>query len=406
MHIEIEKKNHIRKGISTFISFLVTLAMYAGAKFYLIVIMCLALLYGKGDSKYEVFSKLSRIIILLIPFIIILLVLVFFSIATGNQVSFVLFETRDVFITIFLLVVFTVATSDCNNTKRMINGIERAMAFVGLIKVCMVLYCLVTGFSLFVMVKDLSLLMGWRLQTYSTSLNFIARVQFSFDCVVPFILFFSTTKLINKENNRFVTITVFCLLLISVLLSMSRAFWAMSILFIMLAILINSSFKKTLLIIVSLTIFSSFALTSTYVNEILDSRMDANVNYSSDLERTIQNDHLYAKFNESPLLGKGIGYFIPDYTRAEGDARYTYESQVLSMFVKLGVVGFILLNGSLIFFCFKYDSSYKNKKLRKIFIKTVMIFSWLAMGAVNPLLYMTSGAMMLYLSSKVNCFIK
>ncbi|MCL1027836.1 O-antigen ligase family protein [Serratia silvae] len=389
-------------------AYVFNILLSVGAKFIFIIPFAAILLFKSKDTKVNLSKTLARALIVSLPMLIILTMLSLYSIASGNSLDFVFFEARDVFIAIFLLSIMIAATRNEFDTHRMVASVEKVVAFIGLIKVGMILYCALTGMSLYLMVKGLSEFMGWTLQSYTTSVNFIARVQFPYDCIIPLVLFFSFSKLLQGDGNRKERLLVISLILISVFFTMSRAFWALSLVMIFTAVLLNSSMKKifTFFAMAFVSLLIVYFSASRYIDEAVSSRINAETNYSSDSYRIMQNNKLINKFDSAPMLGKGIGYFIPDFTRAVGDARYTYESQLLSMFMKIGLLGVIALFGSFIYTCFAYDDSYKNKPIKKIMIKCIMILSWLGMGAVNPLLFVTNGAMMLYLASRTNYFIK
>lgn len=144
--------------------------------------------------------------------------------------------------------------------------------------------------------------------------------------------------------------------------------------YVFLAIYNNLKNKRSFKYISLISLFLAFGYLATYdtTNQIISDRFNTNLTSASDEARTIQNGLLYPQFQQAELFGKGIGYFIPYFTRGEGDNKYAYESQLLAMFMKLGIFGFITL---LCWFLYTSFSFEKNIGFKLLFTKLIFFCS-------------------------------
>ncbi|WAT02535.1 hypothetical protein [Rouxiella chamberiensis] len=126
------------------------------------------------------------------------------------------------------------------------------------------------------------------------------------------------------------------------------------------------------------------------MDKILETRIGGSINTSSDVVRDMQSNAMSHHYLDSPILGHGIGYFIPTLIRSP-ESPYVYENQTQSMLMDMGFVGgaiYLLVIALVIF-----GSCYNRFETR--FINIALTFGflalWMAGGMFNPLLFGASG---------------
>lgn len=373
--------------------------IYISPKFYLVAFA--------GIINYRRASEITKSIFITLPFLAILCWFVILSTLQGNDTKYALLESRDILMSAITLAIMIGVSQDREASKAMIQCVVGVAALFALFKVLFIIYCAVTGSNAYFLIKQFSTAAGISLQSYQTGIPYIARLQVPYDCVLPFALFYSVSNILNNgvKIRGVLTITF---LIISLLLTMARAFWAIGLVMIISALFINSSPKRFFAFVFGATLFCTivYSFSSDIINETFSARFDSSRNSSSDIERIIQNDGLIEVFEQNQLVGRGIGYFIPDLKRSTGDDSYAYESQSLALLMKLGLIGWAALLFLVIFTCFYYDIKDNGFSLRKIMIKILFIAAWFITGSVNPLLFSTQGALMLYMCSRSNVMVR
>ncbi|WP_409159190.1 O-antigen ligase family protein [Pectobacterium sp. B2J-2] len=344
---------------------------------------------------------IKRMILKLLPFFIFLSLATLYSVFQGNVNSNVFGQLRDILLSI-IVAVFLICSSEYsrNNNALIYEAIKRMFVTIAIIKIGILIFSLLSGIAMgdiITWIRDV-----WNIQMMSLGVQgtFIARLQIPLDSAVPFFMYFVTTEIILKKNKKLSIYFVFVLLIISMLLTLSRAFWVETIFFIALAIFIEANtikiFKIVMLGLTGVFLLLTLTPVGEIVLKVIETRFggDNTSNLSSDVERIWQNRMLLNSFWQSPILGHGIGYFIPNAIRSE-DTPYLYESQSLSMLMTLGLLGSGLLLILYIKLCFDSICKDSNGGMR-FFVPLIFISFWIFSGSVNPLLFGASGGLIIF----------
>lgn len=120
------------------------------------------------------------------------------------------------------------------------------------------------------------------------------------------------------------------------------------------------------------------------VIEMIKFRFFSSFTAESDSVRQIQMEKLIQGITEKPVWGHGMGSYIPDYIRSNS-VPFSYEIEYLSFGYQIGIAGFILLIGGIIWIYFRKITEYcrKNKIIIQIF--TLICLGWfIVRPAFNP----------------------
>lgn len=354
---------------------------------------------------------IKKFIINTLPFGMFLVVAILYSLSNMNSVENVLGESRDILLSVFVAV-FLISCCDISddNRKLIYKTLKATFVFIAIMKVLILFFSVATGVPMPLIISWIR--DSWNIQMMSLGVEgtFLARLQIPLDSAVPFFLYFVTKELILVNKNKLRIISAFILLLVSMLLTLSRAFWAETILFVGLAILFEAgvvrAFKIALVSIISTTVLLLLTPLGTLIFKLIDTRFGKTslANSASDLERVWQNQMLYNSFIDSPVFGHGLGYFIPNAMRSV-TTPYLYESQSLSMLMTLGVVGTAVLLLLYVFLCIKTIYIDTNGRV-KIIVPAVFLIMWIFSGSVNPLLFGASGGVIIFLTAKTSSLYK
>ncbi|HDX8784854.1 TPA: O-antigen ligase domain-containing protein [Klebsiella michiganensis] len=354
---------------------------------------------------------IKKFIINTLPFGMFLVVAILYSLSNMNSVENVLGESRDILLSVFVAV-FLISCCDISddNRKLIYKTLKATFVFIAIMKVLILIFSVATGVPMPLIISWIR--DSWNIQMMSLGVEgtFLARLQIPLDSAVPFFLYFVTKELILVNKNKLRIISAFILLLVSMLLTLSRAFWAETILFVGLAILFEAgvvrAFKIALVSIISTTVLLLLTPLGTLIFKLIDTRFGKTslANSASDLERVWQNQMLYNSFIDSPVFGHGLGYFIPNAMRSV-TTPYLYESQSLSMLMTLGVVGTAVLLLLYVFLCIKTIYIDTNGRV-KIIVPAVFLIMWIFSGSVNPLLFGASGGVIIFLTAKTSSLYK
>ncbi|MGR7475339.1 O-antigen ligase family protein [Klebsiella aerogenes] len=354
---------------------------------------------------------IKKFVINALPFCLFLVAAILYSLGNLNAVDNVLGESRDILLSVFVAV-FLLSCCDVSddNRKLIYKTLKATFVFIAIVKVLILIFSVVTGVPMPLIISWIR--DSWNIQMMSLGVEgtFLARLQIPLDSAVPFFLYFVTKELIFTTEKKYRVITAFVFLLISMLLTLSRAFWAETILFVGLAILFEAgiirAFRIALVSVITTTLLLLLTPLGTLVFKLIDTRFGKTsmANSASDLERVWQNQMLYNSFIDSPVFGHGLGYFIPNAMRSI-TTPYLYESQSLSMLMTLGVLGTLVLFLLYVFLCFKTIYNDNNGRL-KIIVPAIFLVMWVFSGSVNPLLFGASGGVIIFLTAKTSSLYK
>ncbi|RYM75080.1 O-antigen ligase family protein [Serratia liquefaciens] len=337
----------------------------------------------------------------LLPFIVFMLLSVIYSTAMGNEIGNILGQTRDIFLAIIVAALLITACKFKDNANICYQTIKKCFVIISLAKLMILAYALISGAGVVSLVKQISDAWGIEMMTMGVDNSFLGRIQIPMDSATPFFLYFYTKELLNKEKFFSWASIAYFMLLISMLLTFSRLMWGQTAIFIMLAVYIESSTSRILKLTLVGSILSALVLFFTPIGDAVLSIVEARVsgqeiNDSSDMERMLQNRMLLNEVYNHPIIGHGLGYYIPNLTRSSS-MRYLYETQSLSMVMTMGVLGALIFL-MLIFWLVLP----REKNISKFIGPLFFLFFWVICGSFNPFLFGASGGVILYLSSQFN----
>ncbi|GAA3884345.1 hypothetical protein GCM10022405_07180 [Gibbsiella dentisursi] len=337
----------------------------------------------------------------LFPFVIFILISIIFSISMGNEIGNIIGQTRDIFLTIIVAALLITACKYNDSDSTCYETIKKCFIIIAVAKLLMLAYAFATGVNVTALVKQVTEVWGIEMMTMGTTDSVVGRIQIPMDAATPYFLYFYTKELIEKRKiNSFSTI-IFSLLCFSMLLTFSRLMWFQTALFIIIAVLVEASMTRIIIIsivgIIVLALLMYFTPLGGMITSIIDSRINGqNINDASDIERLIQNRGIINEIYKYPVLGQGLGHYIPNLTRS-ASTKYLYETQSLSMVMVFGMLGvFIFL---LLIFWLVLP---REKKVYKYYGPVFFLFFWGACGSFNPFLFGASGGVILYLSARFN----
>ncbi|MFC3395026.1 O-antigen ligase family protein [Brenneria rubrifaciens] len=386
-------------------SFLINLSIYLMAlRSPLIILSMCAYIFSSQ-------IMIRRMVFKTFPFIVFLLLATIYSIVQGNVEEYILGQARDILLSV-VVASFLICCCDLSNDNRVViyKTIKKMFVIIAIIKIAILVFSLLSGVpmgDIITWIRD-----TWNIQMMSLGVQgtFISRLQIPLDSAVPFFMYFITREIIHSQSNRFLLYSCFALLIISMLLTLSRTFWAETVFFIALAIILEAKLWKVFKICILGTVVIFVLLTMTPLGElifkIIETRFggDNNPNMASDAERIWQNRVLLYEFWKKPILGHGIGYFIPNALRSEVTP-YLYESQSLSMLMAMGFIGagvLLVLYMNLCFSSIHKDTSGKTKFI----VPLIFTFFWIFSGSVNPLLFGASGGLIIFFIAKFHVLYK
>lgn len=127
--------------------------------------------------------------------------------------------------------------------------------------------------------------------------------------------------------------------------------------------------------------------------DLLNERFSGNTAEYSDEIRTVQFEYILSAIMERPLLGWGTGAYLKNYIRSQ-ISLYGYELEYLSFFMQFGIIGFILIIGSLLFVVFKMCMA--GKMFKKLYwFSLFSIVFWAIKPIYNPTFLSSASAAVL-----------
>ena len=343
-----------------------------------------------------------------LPFIIFILIEVIYSISNGNDLANIIGQSRDILLAIIVFA-FLLSSSftSMSVNYNIYKSLRNVFVFIGVVKILVIIFAAVTG-------TQVSDIISWFRDTWNIQMmslgvqdSIFFRLQIPLDSAVPFMIYFVLQEIFKKKFEKKLLYLYLFILLISMLLTLSRAFWAETILMLGLCYIFEADSKRKLKTFIATFVSLSFLYFLTPVgdsiNRVIESRFgsSANVNnVASDHERLIQNLSLSNAFFDSPILGHGLGYYVPNMIRSV-DTKYLYESQTLSMLMDIGVLGCVVFLLLLLIVIFNQNRSIKSN-VNSNFMVLVFIGLWIFSGSVNPLLFGASGGTILFMIANFN----
>ena len=268
---------------------------------------------------------------------------------------------------------------------RFLSFVVNAEIATCLLKIALIAYALFRGIPVVEITLLMSKAFGVDLMTMDLGAMF-GRVQFFSDALIPICIFIVLRHRGRMHIGNLRATIMILLLLVSVIFSFSRYFWAFSVLAFLLGLVLGKRdrFQAVLLAGLGITIIASLPLLAV----LYQLRFSQSVAGDSDLIRTEQIHALREFFLDAPLIGHGLGSYTNQVLRAQATeaGRYGYEVQLLALAGQIGILGTTLLF-LLVAYC------YRALWWKSILAASdrigigLLLCSWLAAGLYNPLLF-------------------
>nr|WP_113867702.1 O-antigen ligase family protein [Brenneria salicis]NMN92133.1 O-antigen ligase-like membrane protein [Brenneria salicis ATCC 15712 = DSM 30166]RBP61123.1 O-antigen ligase-like membrane protein [Brenneria salicis ATCC 15712 = DSM 30166]RLM29819.1 hypothetical protein BHG07_14190 [Brenneria salicis ATCC 15712 = DSM 30166] len=356
-----------------------------------------ALYYFFNKSGFYFFIKKIYL------FIFFILLACLYSLVQGNSTGLVLGQAKDILlslIVLFFLVSFCIVNK--NGDYTVYKSLRFGFIFIAVIKILILVFAIATGTNPMDIIRSISEVWGVDMMTLGVEDSNVVRIQIPMDAITPFIIYFCVHEMLNTKV-KISNILTLALLLSSVLLTMSRYFWAEAVFLVLLSFLLNGRFKSWLYSSVVVLVISFFIYFMTplgeVINSILNARMDSMLNSASDMSRTLQINAIFTAIENKPFFGYGIGYYLPNMIRSY-DVKYLYENQSLSMIMSLGAIGFLILCGMLLGSFLTPELLSGRLNVSNLIIGLIMFALWMAGGSFNPFLFGASGGIILFFCAR------
>ncbi|WP_241627782.1 O-antigen ligase family protein, partial [Rosenbergiella epipactidis] len=234
------------------------------------------------------------------------------------------------------------------------------------------------------------------IMTFDVEGTYAARINFPTDLLLFVSTFYLVDILIKQGFNKKPSFQ-FCLILLSVVLSISRFIWAVNLVALILAIMVNVKSKKSIFVIVSFLFLSTIIVQIDSVQDIFMSRYSSSANDYSDSKREIQQKSIFREFDKAELLGNGLGSHAQLLRSFTPGKLYIYELQFQAFLMQVGMIGMFLFL-MYVYFLFLIFSKKAIIKFRVIAL--IFLIFWIVSSFYNPSLFTSSGgAILLYILS-------
>ncbi|MEG3132163.1 hypothetical protein SC206_01090 [Rouxiella sp. T17] len=350
------------------------------------------------DSK-----AMARFFKLVWPLAMLIFILAIYSLGQLNQFPSVIGQSRDMLLTFVVFGFLSSIPHRMGGERLAFNTIRNGAVVIGFGKMAILFISAVTGMPTGTIIKAVSKVWDIQLMTLGVQDSFLTRLQIPMDSVTPFILYVLVGQILISKQRKLLNVICLVVLIISILLTFSRFFWAVSVVAIALSLIFNAKLSTKIYYTMVAFVFGwalySFTPVGDTVSKILETRIGGSVNTSSDVVRDVQANAMSHHYLDNPIFGHGIGYFIPSLIRAP-ETPYLYENQTQSMLMDLGIVGASIY--LLVLLMVIFGSCYDKTETR--FINIMMTFAflglWLVGGLFNPLLFGASGGAILFFCAR------
>lgn len=369
-------------GILLFLLVLMPAGSFLGINFKILTLLLFigALIYDK--QSWVISSAIQK---LLAPVIFLLLMLAY-AIVQNDQGILYLYQAKDIIIFFIVYAILAAFFNDNIKRDKAFRIIIASLIFSAFIKIGMLMYSQATGYPIVYLVKAYGQLFGMSLMTYAIDGSSLGRIQFLSDFIIPIALFYMI-KNYGEGNFRKRDYIYFVAICFSVFIGMSRFYWAVSALFIFFGVLFNVKGKKFLTISIFVALFIGGASLTESVQTSLNERFSSQRATASDSIRDQQLKLFSRRIEQEPILGKGLGYFVPEYQQ-EGDMRYNYELQVPALAMQIGYLGIFLL---IMVLLFPFIIRIQNSTIKSLIVANLAFWSWFVSGFFNPVLFSSAG---------------
>ncbi len=323
---------------------------------------------------------------MLIPVLFLVLFLLISEISSTKN-NEALLQTKDILTFFFMTTIaYSFIRKNDNSEEFISKVIINNLVFLSALKILIFMYAQVTGISVTQIMSIISDIFNTKLMTLDSDDIAISRISFMSDYVLPIAIYILTKEIVNSRITLFKTITLI-LLVLSIILSLSRFLWVIGATSIALALMHEIKKSKSIFIVAIAVMLMLYALTLPSVQEAINFRFNSNDSDLSDLARQLQYNAIINSIGKYPLLGQGLGYYLPTLIRSSA-AKYSYELQIPALAMQVGLIG------TLLFFSIIFSKLYKsalNLNLYDKCIYLILIILWLIGGFFNPVIISSSG---------------
>ncbi|KQN46543.1 hypothetical protein ASE93_14860 [Serratia sp. Leaf50] len=353
---------------------------------------------------------LARFFKLIAPLTLLIFIFAVYSLNQINELRWVLGQSRDIMLAFVVFAFLASIPASFGGELLAYRSLKSAAIFIAVAKILIILIGAVTGIDPMVIIKLITKVWDIHLMTLGVDDSFLTRLQIPIDSATPFLLYVVVSELLLSNRNRIRNYIGFALLLVSLLLTFSRFFWGCGLLLMALSLIFNSKLSTKMYFIIGACVIGyilyAFTPVGDYFDKIVGTRFGANVNNSaSDSFRITQKAALSQRIYDNVIFGHGLGYYLPSLIRAS-DTPYLYENQTLSIIMNLGFVGSILLILTLGMVIFGYCYNQQETKFLNIMLTLLFMTLWIAGGYFNPLLFGSSGGVILFFCARHHAIVK
>lgn len=344
------------------------------------------LIFFLGLLVYKKDYVLTSVLVKMSPFIVFIILEIFYSLVFLNyDDSYLVSQSKDIFVFFLMFYVCVIYAKKICGYERLLDIIIKAAFLVGVMKIVILMYSFASGVPVSYIIRAMGKMFGTSIMSFDVESSSISRINFTSDSILFICIFYLFMKIFRGGVRK---IDYFFLLVIcfSALLTMSRFQWAACAFSSLAAMLINLKKKKSFLILCFFSIISLVSLSLPSVQEMIKTRFDERIVSSSDIERNLQRDAIYIAIEKAPVMGSGVGYYIPTMIRST-TAKYSYELQIQALVMQFGIIGTLVIMSFILIPLF--DSSRRMSIITwGSFISVIII--WISGAFFNPVLFSSS----------------
>jgi hypothetical protein len=310
--------------------------------------------------------------------------------------SFSIAQAKDIFVFFLMFYVCIIYASVFCGFDCLLRRVIYFICLCAVLKILILIYASLKNLDVSIVVKDISNFFGTHIMTYDVDSSIISRINFTSDYLISICLFYCVFNLHDNGGSFYKKCLVIFFLVFSAVVSMSRFEWGACSVSVICAILLNYKKKRNFMVVFFIFFVVAILLSSQSVQQVFNKRFDTALVSSSDFERAYQEKNIYSEIVESPILGHGIGYYIPNLLRSDID-KYSYELQIPALVMQLGFLGCFIIMVSIFTPLFLIC---KRQKLLFTVMHSIVTLMWIWGAFFNPILFSSSaGAAMAALFS-------
>ncbi|HCT3871574.1 TPA: hypothetical protein OTT14_002025 [Klebsiella michiganensis] len=346
---------------------------------FLFLVLALSIVARKGRG-------IVKLMLGMLPAIFVMAVFLLITMLNVRYIPETVDQSKDILV-FFLMAAISYSLVDKDRRYEVITKtIINCLVAIGIIKFLIFAFAAVTGGSVASVVSMISKLFNTSLMTMESEDVSISRINFMSDYILPMAIFIKTKQYLRKDSPRFSSVIIL-ILMYSIIISLSRFLWAAGLLSLAMGIASDIKKKKSLLIISFAAILITIIISLPSVQEVIEFRMASKGVERSDDLRTLQFNAIYREFEKAPLLGNGVGYYVPTLLRST-ISRYSYELQIQALYMQMGIFGattiLLLIIGTLL-------TQVRGFGAKNTIFYFVLISLWMAGGFFNPVILSSTG---------------